>query len=326
MKTVCRRLRARDDPEAAEDFTVLPPDDLGRVQSFDGTQLAVRAAGPVGGPLILFTHGLTLDMTTWHYQWPRFSDRYRCVLFDHRGHGRSGRPAGGDYSLSAVGRDIRAVLDRAAPSQPVFLVGHSLGGMAILSFADQHPDEFENRVAGVVLVDTAASDVLGGFLGSVGSRIERWLRPLADRALFDRPERADLIRSAAHGWGHDLAVLIARMMNFGPYASLAQIHYLTSLSTGAPTEVWTHMLRGLMDLDFREALAAITVPTLVVVGKHDSLTPSSGARSLAGALPNGRAIVLTRAGHVPMMERHWVFNELLEAHLEGVLSHHRAVG
>ena len=325
-RTSVRRHRARPDPEAGEDFGVLPPEDLGPIASFDGTRLAVRAAGPEGAPAILFTHGITLDMTTWHYQWRTFSERYRCVLFDHRSHGRSAPPATADYSLPAAGRDIRAVLDRAVPNGPVVLVGHSMGGMAILSFADQYPGEFGERVAGVVLVDTAASDIVREFLGVVGSRVERRLRPFTDRALWDRPERAELIRSAMHRWGRDLAFLMARTSNFGPEASAAQIDYVTRLSTGAPIEVWTQMLRGLMEMDLRDALASITVPSLVIVGDRDTLTPKTSARAIADALPDARAIVLTRAGHVAMMERHDLFNDLFGRYLEDVLPRARAAG
>src|SRR5918996_3068052 len=77
-----RRMRARPDPETGELFGLQPPEDLGTVRSFDGTELTVRAAGPEGAPAVVFLHGVTLDLTTWYYQWRVFSERYRCVLFD----------------------------------------------------------------------------------------------------------------------------------------------------------------------------------------------------------------------------------------------------
>ncbi len=104
--------RRRPDPEADEHLSELPPEDLGPVRSFDGTELAVRAAGDPSKPTIVFVHGFSLDMTTWHYQWTGLSDRYRCVLFDFRSHGRSARAAGGDLSPLAFGHDLAAVLAR----------------------------------------------------------------------------------------------------------------------------------------------------------------------------------------------------------------------
>lgn len=321
-----RRQRTRFDPEASVDLGTLPPEDLGPIPSFDGTRLAVRAAGPVGAPTLVFTHGITLDMTTWHYQWTTLADRYRCILFDQRAHGRSEAPPSGDYSLSAIGRDLRSVLDRTAPRGPVVLLGHSMGGMGILSFADQYPGEFGDRVVGAVLVDTAASDLLREGLGVLGHRFERYIRPLTNRAIFERPERAELIRSSMHRWGKDLAFVIAKTTNFGPEASTSHIEYLTQLSTGAPVEVWTQMLRGLFEMDLREALAAMAVPSLVIVGDRDSLTPKRSAAAMRGALPDARTYVITKAGHVSMMERHAVFNRLLGGYLDELFAPARAAG
>lgn len=320
-----RRHRERPDPERGEPFGTLPEEDLGPIRSFDGTDLAVRAGGPPEAPAILFSHGITLDMTTWYYQWRALSDRYRCVLFDHRAHGRSEDPPGGDYGLEALGRDLRVILDRAVGAGPVVLVGHSMGGMGILSFADLYPEEFGTRVSGVVLADTAASDVMRELLGTLGAGFERRLRPMTDRVLFD-PRRARRIQQGMDRWGRDLAFLIARTTNFGPDASAAQIDYLTRISAGARIEVWTQMLRGLMELDLGRALEAITVPALVVVGDRDALTPKTSARAMRASLPDGRAYVITRAGHVAMMEQHRVFNDLLEGFLKEVLIPEQAAG
>lgn len=320
-----RRHRSRSDPESKQPFWTLPEEDLGPIRSFDGTDLAVRAAGPADAPAIVFSHGITLDMSTWYYQWRHLSDRYRCVLFDHRAHGRSANPLSGDYSLEAIGRDLRAVLDQAVGKGPVVLVGHSMGGMGILSFADRYPGEFEDRVRGVVLADTAASDVLRELLGTLGASLERRLRPLTDRVLFD-PGRAERIQWAMDRWGRDLAFLIARTTNFGPDASAAQIDYLTRISAGARIEVWTQMLRGLMELDLRRALEAIRVPALVVVGDRDALTPKTSARAMREVLPDGRAYVITRAGHVAMMEQHEIFNDLLDRFLSEIMLREQAAG
>lgn len=322
-RTAVHRMRLRPDPEAGEPFGMLPPDDLGRVRSFDGTELAVRAAGPEGAPTLVFTHGITLDMTTWYYQWTRFSDRYRCVLFDHRAHGRSGPPPTDDYTVRALGRDLRAVLDHAVPRGPVVLVGHSLGGMAIVAMAEHHPEEFggvrNGRVAGVVLADTAVTDVLKDLVGRFGPGVERTLRLLANRYVVDR-SRAERLRGRIQSVGDELAFLIARATNFGPDPSPAQIEHVTRISAAAPVEVWTDMLRGLFEMDLRHALSNVRVPALVIVGDRDTITPKTSATALQSALPDARAVVITRAGHLCMMERHRVFNGLLEGFLDDALA------
>ncbi|MGH2657168.1 MAG: alpha/beta fold hydrolase [Actinomycetota bacterium] len=313
-----RRLRSRPDPEADSPLGTLPPEDLGPVRSFDGTELRVRAAGPPEAPALVFLHGITLDLTTWYYQWQMFSDRYRCVLYDQRAHGGSSRPPSGDYSVTAMGHDLRAVLDAAVPQGPVVLIGHSLGGMAILSFADLFPEEIGSRVAGVVLVDTAASDVLREVFGGLGARVGRGLRRLGTR-YRSRIDAAERLQGAVRRFGADLSFLVARATNFGPGASPSQVEHVTRISTGAPAEVWVHTLQDVLDMDLRHVLERITVPALVVVGDRDLVTPKTSAQALRSALPDARAVVITRAGHLSMMEQHERFDEVLDGFLTEVL-------
>jgi pimeloyl-ACP methyl ester carboxylesterase len=317
-----RRMRARPDPESGELFGLLPPDDLGTVRSFDGTELAMRAAGPEGAPALVFLHGVTLDLTTWYYQWRSLSDRFRCVLFDQRAHGRSGLPPEGDYSIHALGRDLKAVLDHAVPDGPVVLVGHSMGGMAILTMALEHPEEFEGRVAGVVLADTAASDILREVFGGLGTGVGEALRRLGNR-FGRRIDSAQRLQEWTRRFGTDLAFLVARATNFGPEASPSQIDYVSRLSRDAKPEVWVHTLRELWEMDLRHALDHVRCPALVVVGDRDLLTPKTSAQALRAALPDGRAVVITGAGHISMMERHGVFNQVVGGFADEVLGGRR---
>ena len=319
QRAAARRLRDRPDPERDVAFDRLPPEDLGPVRSFDGTEIAVRAAGPKDAPTLVFSHGVGLDMTTWHYQWTTLSDRYRCILFDHRAHGRSGEPPSGDYSVVAMGRDLRAVLDAAVPDGPSVLVGHSMGGMAILALAQAHPEEFGGRVSGVVLADTAASDVIREVLGGFGAGAARALRRLSTAAA----KRVDAARALQRGmrrFGADLALLVAWGTNFGPDASPAQVEHVTRIAQAAPAEVWIHTLLDIVEIDLQSAIQNVTVPSLVVVGDRDLVTPKTSAQALRAALPDAEAIVITGAGHVSMMERHRVFNEVLERYVERALA------
>ena len=322
QRTAVRRLRGRPDPESGEDLTILPPEELGPVRSFDGTELHVRAAGPPGAPTLLFLHGFSLDMTTWHYQWREFSDRFRCVLMDHRAHGRSGRPASGDYSLLAMGKDVLAVLQTVSDDAPVVLVGHSMGGMAVLSLVDQFPEEFSKRVSGVVFADTAASDVLREVFGGVGARLG-WALRRAGTRYSQRPELAERFQRRVRSFGADLTFLVGWATNFGPGASPSHVEHVSRISADAPVEVWVHTLRDITEMDLRDTLAHIRVPALVVVGDRDLITPKASAQALRAALPDATAVVITGAGHVSMLERHRVFNEVLERFLAKVFAPRR---
>ena len=313
-RTVLNARRRREDPEAHEPLSLLPPEDLGPVASFDGTELAVRAAGDASLPVVVFVHGFSLDLTTWHYQWTELSARYRCVLFDLRSHGRSARAAGGDLSPSAFAHDLAAVVEAIASEGPILLVGHSMGGVAILALAESRPDLFGTRVAGCVFVGAAANDLLRGAMGSITELLRPRLGSLRQAA-----SRMNRIRRSVLSGPADLGHLIARVTQFGPHASPHVVGYVVGLAAKAPSEVWTDALAGLMDVDLRPALRRVRVPALVLVGEHDRVTPPSSAVALAGDLPDGRLEVIEEAGHIPMIEAHEAFNERLERFAQGVL-------
>jgi pimeloyl-ACP methyl ester carboxylesterase len=276
----------------------LPPDIFDPVVSFDGTEIAVRAAGDLDAPVLLFTHGFSLDMTVWHEQWIDLADDFRCVLMDHRSHGSSGRATHGDLSLRAMGRDVAAVLEAATPNRPAVVVGHSMGAMAILAMAEQRPELFGPRVVGVALLGAASSDLLRGAMGSVTELLRPRLGTFSMAA-----RRVDRLRRAVLASPSDVSGAITRMTQFGPEAPRHLVDHIVSLAEKAPTEVWTDGLAGLMEMDLRHALPRVRVPALVVVGEHDRVTPPATAVELVGGLPDARLVVIEHAGHMAMLER-----------------------
>jgi pimeloyl-ACP methyl ester carboxylesterase len=313
-RTVLNARRRRVDPEGHEEFSALPPEDLGMVRSFDGTEIALRAAGDPSKPVIVFVHGFSLDLTTWHDQWTALSDRYRCVLFDFRSHGRSGPAAGGDLSPAAFGHDVAAVLDSVKTSGRILLVGHSMGTMAILSMAEHQPDVFSARIGGCVFAGSATGDLVRGAMGSIRTMLRPGLGSLRRAASGANRLRGHLLTGAT-----DPAYLVARATQFGPDASPDLVRYVVGLAASAPSKVWTEALAGLMDSDLRHAATYVTAPSLVVVGEHDRVTPRASALAFADSLPDGRFEVLERAGHIPMMEVPDEFNRLVDGFAREVL-------
>jgi pimeloyl-ACP methyl ester carboxylesterase len=308
-RAMIRRARSRPDPARGEPLAERPGTEQ-RVPAFDGTELVVNVVGPPEGSVLVFVHGFTLNMTGWHYQWRELSKSYRCVLYDQRGHGRSAPAAGGDYSLQAMGRDLRAVLDATVPDGPAVLIGHSLGGMAILSFAADFGDEFGRRIRGVVLANTAASDVLKAILGNLGEKAALAILPYARRFVSD-PGRAYRLRSRLVGGGADLAFLIARATNFGPEAPPSVIDFAVAVSAEAPVEVWTDVMASLVQMDLGHALEHVRVPALVIASDLDRLTPASTAKAMVRKLPQGRLAEIHGAGHNAMLEKPAQFNRLV---------------
>ena len=293
-------------------LAMLPPHDLGPVAAADGTPLEVRAAGNATDPTLVFVHGFSLDMTIWHFQWTGL-DGLRCILYDQRGHGRSGAAA--DLTLETMGADIGAVLDAVAGDggTRVVLVGHSLGAMAILSAAEA--GVLGDRVAGVVMIGAASSDLLRGAMGSITGILRPSMGTLAIAA-----RRVDRLRRAVLASPTDIAGTFARLTQFGQDAPPHLVAHVVGLAARASSDVWTDGLTNLMQMDLRQAVEKLTVPTLVVVGQEDRVTPPGAAIELTGALPDGRLAVIPRAGHLPMLERPQNVNEHLRAFAAQVLA------
>jgi pimeloyl-ACP methyl ester carboxylesterase len=290
-------VKRRHDPAAAP-IGDLPPEDLGSITSFDGTELAVRAAGDPAHPLLLLSHGFSLDMSVWCELWPELARTFRVVAFDHRSHGRSGKAVDGDLGLRAMGRDIAAVLEAVSPDRPAVIVGHSMGAMAILAMAEQLPERFGPRVAGVALIGASSSELLRGAMGSVTELLRPRLGSISAAA-----KRVDRLRRAVLASPVDVSGAVARVTQFGPDAPARVVDHVVELAQRTASDVWIDGLPQLMETDLRHAVAHIIVPALVVVGEHDRVTPPAAAIALAGALPDGRLVVLPGAGHIPMLER-----------------------
>jgi pimeloyl-ACP methyl ester carboxylesterase len=308
------RARTKPDPENREGLGTLGGTPKEPVVSFDGTRLHVEQAG--AGPAIVFVHGYSLNLTTWHYQIRDLAKQYRLVLYDGRGHGKTGQPATDDWSLEALARDLRAVIQ--ATSGPLVLCGHSMGGMTILKLCDLFPELLGGEIAGIVLVDTTSADVTGGLLpGKL--RYLRAATQAAQEAILTAvtsldPRGVDRLRRSAT----DLAWLLVRRMGFGPKASPAQVAFVEKVLSDTPAETWLGLLPALAGLDVSEVLPKIDVPTLIVVGSHDKLTPPGSAERIAAGIRHAEVVKISGAGHMAMLEAPLTFNARLRRFLRSL--------
>src|SRR5437764_1312025 len=130
--------RVADDPERAILEAPLAGRPL-RVVSSDGTELHVEIFGAEEAQTLVLLHGWTEALRYWVYVIHELSDQFRIVAYDLRGHGRSGRSPGDDYSLARFGDDLETVLEAAVPTgERAVVAGHSLGGMSIAAWAEHH--------------------------------------------------------------------------------------------------------------------------------------------------------------------------------------------
>jgi pimeloyl-ACP methyl ester carboxylesterase len=313
---VVGRDRSRPDPEAHEQFGDLHGREVGPVGSFDGTKLHVEVFDGTG-PTIVLAHGFSLDRRSWHYQMRDLPPAYRLVVYDQRGHGRSDKARRGDWSLEALARDMEAVVRAHGGPDPVAIVGHSMGGMTTLKFCEIFPELIGTRVGALALVNTTAADVMGGMLPGAARRLAAGFQIVqagAIRALSSNASRVDRLR----GRTRDLAYVTVRWAGLGPKALPSIVEFTDRMLAECPTDVWAHMLPALLGLDVSKVLDVIDVPTLVVAGTHDRLTPPGAAERIAKAIKRAEFAIIRDAGHMSFLERPHSFNARLRTFLASV--------
>ena len=126
---------------------------------------------------IIFCHGYALTHDSWHYQREHLRGSARLVFYDQRSHGLSAKASDASHHIDQLGRDLAAVIDAIAPGGPIVLIGHSMGGMSVMAYADQNPEAFGSRIRGVALVATTAGNVQAnslGLPGPLGKIVQSW--------------------------------------------------------------------------------------------------------------------------------------------------------
>ncbi|MBM3998053.1 MAG: alpha/beta fold hydrolase [Planctomycetes bacterium] len=254
--------------------------------------------GPFDGPLV-FVHGFPLDHSMWSHQVDAFARVGPVLAPDQRGFGNG--PALDERSrndprglaMERLADDLADRLDALRITRPIALVGLSMGGYVAFEFWKRHAD----RLARLVLCDTrAASD-------SPDAAAIR-LRTA------DAVER-DGVEPFVDGW---LARLFApRTMEEGPPI----VGATRSVMSATPRETAAAALRGMAArASYQDRLVRIDVPTLVVCGRHDILTPVAEMRAMAGAMPRARFTEIADAGHMAPLEAPDAVNGAIRAFLE----------
>jgi pimeloyl-ACP methyl ester carboxylesterase len=277
-----------------------------RLPSHDGGSIQTLDSGVVDadGPVILLSHGVTIDSRVWIKQFASLPGHgFRVVAFDTRGHGESVSGDSG-HTIENLAWDVRTVLE-GLDLHNVILVGHSMGGVATQAFAAQFPEIARSRVRGLVLLSSLAKAQVSA---------TRKLRELAERA-SDRLELARVMASP------DLGLMVARF-GFGRDPVASHVELTRQMLAECQAETSREALHALIGMDLTPDLSRIDLPTLVIGGTADLLTPPAEARRMARLIPGARLVLIERAGHMIMLERTADLDELLVgfAHELGVLS------
>ncbi len=285
-RNAARRVAGRTRGDIDDDWFDLPESvehfDVG---THDGGSVHVLEYGR-GRPLVLL-HGVTLAAEVWAPIMHLAGDRFRIIALDVRGHGAS---VVGDDGVGrvAAAHDLATVFEELDLHDAV-VMGHSMGGMILGRFCGDFPEVLRERVAGLVFMDTAVSQL-----------IPPMMAPAVDRA-----GKAILAREAA---GHvapkphpDIELLATRVA-FGRRPSGKAVRITTRLGHDLPDAYRSKLWIDLFATDNRDGLARVTQPATVIVGALDALTPVWAARRIMANLADGELVVLPGVGHQSMQE------------------------
>jgi pimeloyl-ACP methyl ester carboxylesterase len=272
--------------------------------------------GPADEFTLVFVHGYGLNLDCWHFQRLHFRGQLRQVLYDQRSHGRSGRSEAELCRIPQLGEDLYQVLQEVVGDTPVVLIGHSMGGMAIMRLAQSRPDLFGSQVLGVALFCTSAGDIANHspIRGIPGRTFHRIAEPLM-AGLNRIPELVAQGRRA----GSDLGYVVTRRLAFGPDVPPSYVDFASEMLAEIPLEVVADYYPAFDDLDEFRALEIVSsVPTVVVGGENDVITPIEHTARIIDLLPKAEAIRVENCGHLGMIEKHEIFNDALDRLLERV--------
>ena len=233
-------------------------------------------------PTLVLAHGWTLTRASWEpvVREVQSHRAVRVVTYDQRGHGKSSWGSVKEQSIKGLADDLAAVIEATAPTGPLVLGGHSMGGMTLLAYAGRHAPVVRERVRGVALLSTTAT---------VEGRRE--------------------VRGEALAMAVAARVPLLRAGMFVPSSTLRRLNFADDATTGVRettraigrTSLATmgRYFASIRDHDETEAMAELAdVPTHVLVGTKDRLTPVRWARSLHDGIPGSRLTVLPGKGHM----------------------------
>jgi 3-oxoadipate enol-lactonase len=253
----------------------------------NGIVLHHQVLDQADGPVLVFINSLGSDFRIWQDVVPAFTDRFRVVLYDKRGHSLSDSPPA-PYTIDDHTDDLIALLEHLNIKKAA-LVGLSVGGMISQRLAVRSPE----RVQALTLCCTAAkigtpelwaeriAAVENGGIEPIADNVlQRWFTPLFRETHADEVAgwRNMLVRTPAHGYAGTCAAI--------------------------------------RDADLRPDAGRIKAPTLCVAGDQDGSTPADVVKGTADLIPGARFALIDGAGHIPCVEKPAVLSQLISQHLQ----------
>ena len=271
---------------------VEPPGEIA-IPTADGARLAAWDVG--SGPTVVLSHGWAASHAVWIPVARRLVESgHRVVLYDQRGHGASTRGTA-PLDPTTLARDFALVLE-ARDVADAILTGHSMGGMTVMALATFQPEVLKQRGRAIVLVATAAADT-------------SWRLPQSDRIaarFMGSPSLSRIMRTAS-------GLRFVRSA-FGVDPAWAQLDLTRTLFADCDPGVRAGYVKSMSAMNLLEGIATIAVPTTVLVGSRDRLTPPARSRTLVDTIPGARLVTVPDRGHMlPLEDPDAVADEIVRA-------------
>jgi pimeloyl-ACP methyl ester carboxylesterase len=288
-----------------------------------GSRFLQRIRGSQPDVTVVFAHGFCLNLDCWHFQRAAYRNLVRTVYYDQRSHGRSGDSDREHATIDQLGHDLKTVIDVAAPDGPVVLVGHSMGGMSIVSLAESYPELIGDKVVGVGLISTTAGglDPSRMLLPMLPARLSGPVASGAVRTLH----RSHRLVDTARRLGKVVATVATDRYAFGDEVPQGYVEFVDRMLSATPFEVVAEFFPHFASLDkfdFVESLGR--VPTSVICGTADRLTSIGHSRKLHSRIPGSRLLECEGAGHMVLLERHDLVNAELDQLITASTTGHAA--
>ncbi len=241
------------------------------------------------GSQITFVHGWMDTKKLWQSQAEKLASN-SVLTFDLRGHGESDKPET-DYSIPLFADDLFHLLNHLSIKK-IILLGHSMGGMIAQQFYLEHPD----KVNALILCSTASS---GRELVESGLDIPAFINEIKLKGF-----RQAIIESASS------------MLN--PSASISLIDLMLKENLKTSPHAAVSSLKAMLDWDSQQEIHDIKVPTLLVVGEEDTITPPTLTRKLNERIPSSKLVTIKKCGHMLFLEKPSELNNTIQNFLSTI--------
>jgi pimeloyl-ACP methyl ester carboxylesterase len=279
------------------------------ISGSDGTKIHVELYGPAEGPTLVFTHGWGTNSTEWYYAKQHLADRFRLILWDLPGLGKSMQPGDRNFALERMASDLHSVLS-LANGKPVVLVGHSIGGMINLTFCRLFPGLLGTQIAGIAQLDTSYTNPVKTTKGSGFSLTIQ--KPIAEPILHAMIFLSPAVRLTNWlSYENGLLYLENAQSSFGGSETRGQLDLVSRYQFESSPAVVARGTLAMFHWDASPVLPRVNTPVLILVGQQDTTTLPTASEHMQKTMPQAKLQMVNSSAHYGLLEQNLTYDAAL---------------